>query len=393
MMTLNYNYNILNGDEDDADTDANADADANVNADESGPEQYTETGTESEAQFDNNTFDTDYEMATEMDAVLINDQDDGSDDEANQKIITRSESPLIIERSRKSRISSEDLDIAKDRQTFVDDEKSQKNKDLNKKDSRTLTTKTTTTTMNPFKRNNNFASLHNLLPVLKNTATSATATFSSQRVQVSGKDFHQQVELNARTTTKNGAHKSLLFPNDKNRHMGPLGLGATADTAPSRRGRGRGRSKPQRRHRLTKAYSTLFCEGYNVEQRNCNIFECSGEHLIFPNSSSFHFQVILLLLLLYAKDDISDLLKFYRKPYVTEDNVAPINGNHQIGSGYVSLPSLQSLQQQPINAVEINDGVNVGPTTPANMGYINSWFNSLNFTIMLTLRVKVGEPN
>lgn len=95
--------------------------------------------------------------------------------------------------------------------------------------------------------------------------------------------------------------------------------------------------------------------------------------------------------MLYLKDDISDLLKFYRKPYVAEDNATPIINNHQYSSSYISLSSSQPIQQQPINAVEINDGINLDPTTPANMGYINFWFNSLNFTIMLTLRVKVSK--
>lgn len=34
-----------------------------------------------------------------------------------------------------------------------------------------------------------------------------------------------------------------------------------------------------KRHKSTKIYSTISCEGYNIEQRNCNTFECSGELL------------------------------------------------------------------------------------------------------------------
>lgn len=32
-----------------------------------------------------------------------------------------------------------------------------------------------------------------------------------------------------------------------------------------------------RKHKSAKLYSTMFCEGYNIEQRNCNSFECSGK--------------------------------------------------------------------------------------------------------------------
>lgn len=32
-----------------------------------------------------------------------------------------------------------------------------------------------------------------------------------------------------------------------------------------------------KRHKSAKIVSTMFCEGYNIEQRTCNNFECSGE--------------------------------------------------------------------------------------------------------------------
>ena len=37
---------------------------------------------------------------------------------------------------------------------------------------------------------------------------------------------------------------------------------------------------PTKKHhkKSTKSFSTMFCEGYNIEQRNCNTFECSGKY-------------------------------------------------------------------------------------------------------------------
>lgn len=60
---------------------------------------------------------------------------------------------------------------------------------------------------------------------------------------------------------------------------------AVADTgvrfvAPARNGHRRTRANNQhKKHKSPKglALSTLLCEGYNIEQRNCNSFECSGK--------------------------------------------------------------------------------------------------------------------
>lgn len=60
---------------------------------------------------------------------------------------------------------------------------------------------------------------------------------------------------------------------------------AMADTgvrfvAPARNGHRRPRANNQhKKHKSPKglALSTLLCEGYNIEQRNCNSFECSGK--------------------------------------------------------------------------------------------------------------------
>lgn len=110
-------------------------------------------------------------------------------------------------------------------------------------------------------------------------------------------------------------------------------------------------------------------------------------------SASFSHSVMIV-------DDISDLLKFYRKPYYTpEDNNTPSNNNNNNNRNYnsaiVSVPSVsstQTMQQETVGVVGLETSemsAMPNPTTPANMGYISSWFNSLNFTLMVTLRVKV----
>lgn len=46
-----------------------------------------------------------------------------------------------------------------------------------------------------------------------------------------------------------------------------------------RRTRANNQHKSKKKHKSSKglALSTLLCEGYNIEQRNCNSFECSGK--------------------------------------------------------------------------------------------------------------------
>lgn len=36
------------------------------------------------------------------------------------------------------------------------------------------------------------------------------------------------------------------------------------------------KTRKRRKRKESKELSTLSCEGYNVEQRNCNMFECNG---------------------------------------------------------------------------------------------------------------------
>lgn len=229
MMTLNYNYNVLNGDEYMEESMAEAEAD-------------TETVPEVEADFDNNAFDMDYELVTEMDAVLINGQGShGDDDDISQRIITRPENPTMSQSPRQSNVAFTDNDIGQSHRTFKDNGEARVNKDFNRKDS--------TTTRNPFADNNGFTS--------KNSASRKSRILS-------GEGFHQQVELKSRTATNEVPVMDQAELDDE-------------DTRGPMRRRDRGRRRPRHHHRLTKAYSTLFCEGYNVEQRNCNVFECSGK--------------------------------------------------------------------------------------------------------------------
>lgn len=68
-----------------------------------------------------------------------------------------------------------------------------------------------------------------------------------------------------------------------------------------------------RKHKSAKLYSTMFCEGYNIEQRNCNSFECSGKllkHNIYilstlPYSTFSEGEIVFVFMKLYpAEDDI-----------------------------------------------------------------------------------------
>lgn len=218
-ITLNYNYNILNGDE-----------------------YMAESEQEAKVDFDNNAFDMDYELVTEMDSVLINGQrPHGNDDDISQRIITPPGNPAMRQSPRQNNVAFTDNDIGQNHQTFKDNRKAGANKYFNRKDSMT--------TRNPFSENNSFAS--------------KSLAFLKSKIP-SGKGFHQQVELKSRTTT-NGIPVKGQADSDEEDTMGPI------------RRRERGQKRPRRYHRLTKAYSTLFCEGYNVEQRNCNVFECSGK--------------------------------------------------------------------------------------------------------------------
>ncbi|TMW53352.1 hypothetical protein DOY81_001556 [Sarcophaga bullata] len=138
------------------------------------------------------------------------------------------------------------------------------------------------------------------------------------------------------------------------------------------------RKAKHRKHKSAKFYSTMFCEGYNIEQRNCNSFECS--------------------------DDINDLLKFYRKyPTTDETNTAStqtmmMDSNTMAAAvaaaAASSVPTIAGTSSSPATTnseidgtAQNNENLNTF-TTPINMGYVLNWHNLLNFTIMLTLRVK-----
>lgn len=81
-----------------------------------------------------------------------------------------------------------------------------------------------------------------------------------------------------------GATATVGLTSDGN-EAGTATAAAMADTgvrfvAPARNGHRRTRANNQhKKHKSPKglALSTLLCEGYNIEQRNCNSFECSGK--------------------------------------------------------------------------------------------------------------------
>ncbi|XP_037944146.1 uncharacterized protein LOC119676951 [Teleopsis dalmanni] len=140
--------------------------------------------------------------------------------------------------------------------------------------------------------------------------------------------------------------------------------------------------KPSKKHRSrksTKTFSTLFCEGYNIEQRNCNTFEC--------------------------RDDINDLLKFYKKfpmfddisaatmPLATDINTSTTIAAASIGAAAMSTDAVvaTATTTSSIGFGTINAAVSLNAmpsSTPSNMGYVKSWHNALNFTLMTTLRAK-----
>ncbi|KAH8382211.1 hypothetical protein KR009_002355 [Drosophila setifemur] len=110
------------------------------------------------------------------------------------------------------------------------------------------------------------------------------------------------------------------------------------------------------------ALSTLLCEGYNIEQRNCNSFECS--------------------------DDISDLLKFYKKLPTGDDMPT------QASDSFLSSPFSDPYPNADLTTVGLmGTAFSPTPSTPFNMGYIRSWRNLLNFTLMVTLRAKNDTKN
>ncbi|XP_043654813.1 uncharacterized protein LOC122621121 [Drosophila teissieri] len=152
-----------------------------------------------------------------------------------------------------------------------------------------------------------------------------------------------------------GAGESVRFVpsahNDRNGNK--VGVGADTGT---RKPRARNQHK-KRRPTKSVALSTLLCEGYNIEQRNCNSFECS--------------------------DDISDLLKFYKKLPMGEDLPTQAS-DASLASSYPDAYSSVDLTTAGLMGTVFSPT----PSTPYNMGYVRSWRNLLNFTLMVTLRAK-----
>jgi len=72
---------------------------------------------------------------------------------------------------------------------------------------------------------------------------------------------------------------------DRDGNRVAVGAGGVTSRVGTRKARA---SSQHKKHRPAKsvALSTLLCEGYNIEQRNCNSFECSGEliHQLSLNS-------------------------------------------------------------------------------------------------------------
>jgi len=73
--------------------------------------------------------------------------------------------------------------------------------------------------------------------------------------------------------------------NERDGNRVAVGAGGVTSKVGTRKARA---SSQHKKHRPAKsvALSTLLCEGYNIEQRNCNSFECSGEliHQLSLNS-------------------------------------------------------------------------------------------------------------
>ncbi|KAH8247527.1 hypothetical protein KR038_005826 [Drosophila bunnanda] len=161
-----------------------------------------------------------------------------------------------------------------------------------------------------------------------------------------------------------GAGESVRFVTiaHNDRDAGAEAGARTEAGTPSGVGVGSRKARASNQHKKRKpaksvALSTLLCEGYNIEQRNCNSFECS--------------------------DDISDLLKFYKKLPMADDLPTQAS-DASVPSGY---PDPYPNADYTTTGV-MGTALSPTPSTPFNMGYIRSWRNLLNFTLMVTLRAK-----
>ncbi|XP_017083926.1 uncharacterized protein LOC108116502 isoform X2 [Drosophila eugracilis] len=153
-----------------------------------------------------------------------------------------------------------------------------------------------------------------------------------------------------------GTDESVRFVpsahNDRDGNRVGVGTG-TGTRVGTRKARASNQHK-KRKPAKSVALSTLLCEGYNIEQRNCNSFECS--------------------------DDINDLLKFYKKLPMGDD--LPTDASY--ASSYPDPYSNGDLTTAGL----VGTSFSPTPSTPYNMGYIRTWRNLLNFTLMVTLRAK-----
>ncbi|XP_073842888.1 LOW QUALITY PROTEIN: uncharacterized protein [Musca autumnalis] len=158
--------------------------------------------------------------------------------------------------------------------------------------------------------------------------------------------------------------------------------------------KGQQQHSKRKRHKSAKIVSTMFCEGYNIEQRTCNNFECS--------------------------DDINDLLKFYRKYPSSEEtsststqtlnndfNTAPSSFVSSSSSSSSSTSSVTTSSANSFNGAfapstqpndlglwnSFTENTNTITPIPKNTGFVKTWHNFLNFTIMLTLRAKNDSYN
>ncbi|KAL7730896.1 hypothetical protein ACLKA6_014142 [Drosophila palustris] len=193
-------------------------------------------------------------------------------------------------------------------------------------------------------------------------------------------DVHKFTQTVTPTAT---ATASLSLSASSSTHATQAGLTSDANEPPStvntggigvsflpparngqRRTRANHQHKKKRKSAKSVALSTLLCEGFNIEQRNCNSFECN--------------------------DDISDLLKFYKKlPISAVEDVPP---NVAIND---SMPS-SGLGSPTVELADLTTAMSMGvpsSSTPSNMGYIRNWRNNLNFTLMITLRAKNDTKN
>lgn len=108
--------------------------------------------------------------------------------------------------------------------------------------------------------------LHKLTLTTRRAATSSSPSslFSSSLFSSVSSSTHATVGLtsdgNEPTSNVNGTGVSFL-PSARIGH---------------RRTRANNQHKKKRKSTKSVALSTLLCEGYNIEQRNCNSFECSG---------------------------------------------------------------------------------------------------------------------